>query len=53
MVKGIDVFRDYFMDYPDQYVLIGGAACDISFASNRYREKASVFFSRKEMRYVC
>ena len=48
MVKGIDVFRDYFMDYPDQYVLIDGAACDISFASNRYSEKASVFFQERK-----
>ncbi len=31
MVKGIDQFRDYFSDFTDQYVLIGGAACDISF----------------------
>jgi hypothetical protein len=31
MVKGIDLFRDYFKDFTDQYVLIGGAACDISF----------------------
>ena len=34
MVKGIDVFRDYFSEYTEQYVLIGGAACDISFGSN-------------------
>ena len=34
MVKGIDIFRDYFRDFNDQYVLIGGAACDISFDSN-------------------
>ncbi|MGN1383664.1 MAG: hypothetical protein ACI4W2_12700 [Eubacterium sp.] len=31
MVKGLDTFRDYFSDFTDQYVLIGGAACDISF----------------------
>lgn len=31
MVKGIDTFRDYFAEYTDQYVLIGGAACDLSF----------------------
>ena len=31
MVKGIDRFREYFQDFTDQYVLIGGAACDISF----------------------
>lgn len=31
MVKGLELFRDYFADYTDQYVLIGGAACDVSF----------------------
>ena len=34
MVKGIGKFREYFRDFPDQYVLIGGAACDISFENN-------------------
>ena len=34
MVKGIDFFKKYFRDFTDQYVLIGGAACDISFESN-------------------
>ena len=27
MVKGIDIFQEYFNEYTDQYVLIGGAAC--------------------------
>lgn len=31
MVRGIERFREYFRDFTDQYVLIGGAACDISF----------------------
>ena len=31
MVKGIDIFQEYFKQYTDQYVLIGGAACSISF----------------------
>lgn len=31
MVKGIDVFQEYFKEYTDQYVLIGGAACSVSF----------------------
>lgn len=31
MVKGLDKFREYFVDFSEQYVLIGGAACDISF----------------------
>lgn len=34
MVKGLDTFRKYFEEYEDQYVLIGGAACDIVFESN-------------------
>ena len=34
MVKGIERFRDYFRDFTDEYVLIGGAACDISFNNN-------------------
>ena len=31
MVKGLDTFWKYFADYEEQYVLIGGAACDILF----------------------
>lgn len=34
MVKGLDTFCKYFAAYADQYVLIGGAACDIMFESN-------------------
>jgi hypothetical protein len=29
MVKGLDKFKDYFEDYTNQYILIGGTACDI------------------------
>lgn len=31
MVKGIEIFQEYFKKYTDQYVLIGGAACSVSF----------------------
>lgn len=31
MVKGLGTFQKYFADYEEQYVLIGGAACDILF----------------------
>ena len=27
MVRGLDVWKEYFADYTDNYVLIGGAAC--------------------------
>lgn len=29
MALGIDVFRDFFKEYQEQYVLIGGMACDL------------------------
>jgi len=32
-MRGIDVFRRYFKKYQDQYVLIGGAACDLLFGA--------------------
>ena len=31
MVKGIDQFQAHFEDFNDRYVLIGGAACFLSF----------------------
>ncbi len=30
-MRGISVFRQYFQDFQNQYVLIGGAACDLIF----------------------
>lgn len=30
MVKGLDVFREWFADYPDQYMLIGGTAATLT-----------------------
>ncbi|MGN0153354.1 MAG: hypothetical protein ACI4A3_02810 [Lachnospiraceae bacterium] len=41
MVKGLDMFREYFAEYTDQYVLIGGAACDISFGENEVDFRAT------------
>jgi hypothetical protein len=29
MVRGLDIFKRYFEQYPDNYVIIGGTACDI------------------------
>lgn len=29
MVRGLDIFKKYFEHYPDNYVIIGGTACDI------------------------
>ena len=41
MVKGLDTFRKYFANYEEQYVLIGGAACDIVFESNEANFRAT------------
>ena len=30
-LRGIKVFKEYFKDHTDEYVLIGGAACDLLF----------------------
>lgn len=29
MVEGINIFREHFSEYKEQYVLIGGLACDL------------------------
>ncbi len=29
MVRGLDIFKEYFEEYSDNYVIIGGTACDI------------------------
>lgn len=29
MVRGLDIFKQYFEQYPNNYVIIGGSACDI------------------------
>ena len=31
MIKGLDAFKEYFSEFNEQYVIIGGAACDIIF----------------------
>lgn len=41
MVKGLDTFRGFFEDFEEQYVLIGGAACDILFANNEGQFRAT------------
>ena len=41
MVRGLDTFREYFRGFENQYVLIGGVACDILFASNEGQFRAT------------
>jgi len=32
MVNGVEIFRTFFKDFTDKYILIGGAACDEHFS---------------------
>jgi hypothetical protein len=41
MVKGIDIFEKYFREYENQYVLIGGVACDIIFSKDDAQFRAT------------
>lgn len=41
MVKGLDTFGKFFAGFENQYVLIGGAACDIIFESNEVKFRAT------------
>jgi hypothetical protein len=41
MVRGIDVFTKYFEQYPDNYVIIGGTACDIIVSESGFRPRAT------------
>jgi hypothetical protein len=33
MVRGLNLFRDHFAEHTHQYVIIGGAACDLAFSA--------------------
>ncbi len=41
-VKGLGIFRDYFADYKDSFLLIGGTACDAWFAEQGLSFRATV-----------
>lgn len=41
MVRGLDIFREYFAGFEDQYVLIGGTACDILFTDHAGQFRAT------------
>ena len=47
MVGGLDKFKEYFSKYADQYVLIGGAACDLIM-----EDYASSFRATKDLDLV-
>jgi len=41
VVRGLDIFKQYFIAYPDQYVIIGGTACDMILGAEGFRPRAT------------
>lgn len=41
MVRGINAFRKHFKGFENQYILIGGVACDILFSKNNSQFRAT------------
>ena len=41
MVKGLEKFKEYFAGFEDNYVIIGGTACDIALSDTDMRPRAT------------
>ena len=41
MVRGLGIFKKYFEAYPDNYVIIGGTACDIIVTATGFKPRAT------------
>jgi len=41
MVKGLDKFKDYFNGYADNYIIIGGTACDMIIGAAGFTPRAT------------
>ena len=41
MVNGIDTFKAWFRDYQDNYIVIGGAACDVAISDAGFTPRAT------------
>jgi predicted nucleotidyltransferase len=41
MVVGLDIFRDFFKEHTDKYVIIGGTACDIHIDAAGFTPRAT------------
>ena len=48
MVVGLDKFKEAFADFKDNYVIIGGTACDIVLSDTDMRPPQSVYNSVME-----
>jgi len=44
MVIGLDIFKEFFKEYTDNYIIIGGTACDIHIEEAGFRPRATKDF---------
>lgn len=42
MVVGLDTFKNFFQEYPDKYLIIGGTACDIIIERGGFVPRATL-----------
>lgn len=42
MVRGIDIFKEYFKDFSGNYIIIGGTACDILIEEAGFTPRATM-----------
>ena len=41
MVVGMDIFKSWFKDYQDNYIIIGGSACDAAITDAGFTPRAT------------
>ena len=46
LVHGLKIFADYFPEYEDRYVPIGGAACDIWLSKAEFQARAEMLLMK-------
>lgn len=44
MVRGLDIFQKWFENYSDNYIIIGGAACDAALSNTGFTPRATKDF---------
>jgi hypothetical protein len=41
MVRGLEIFKEYFKDYSENYIIIGGTACDVIIDNAGFEARAT------------
>ncbi len=41
MVRGLEIFKEYFKDYSENYIIIGGTTCDVIIDNAEFEARAT------------